>query len=179
VASAPAQGNATVVRSNCPGSGTGYGVDTGAVTLQVQATGRWQLRVDEEVNSPLNEPPLTAMSASGSAVLFSGSFYGIDKQAQGRFRLYQLANGGYALRFQDFYVTPNTDLEIRLSTAPRLRTTSDYLRSSSAFVAALPITAGSMNFVVPVGVNPHVYQSVVIWCQRQVSAYAAAPLRTP
>jgi hypothetical protein len=119
------------------------------------------------------------MSVPGSAVAFVGSFYGIDQQAQGSFRLYRLATGGYAVRVQDFYVTPNTDLEIRLSTAPRPRTTGDYLDSSSAFVAALPITAGSMNFMVPAGLDPHGYQSVVIWCERQASAYAGAPLGTP
>jgi hypothetical protein len=57
------------------------------------------------------------------------------------------------------------------------RSTRQYLSAPSKNVAALDITAGSMNFVLPAGVDPTRYRSVVIWCPIITSAYAAATIR--
>jgi hypothetical protein len=43
-------------------------------------------------------------------------------------------------------------------------------------VAPLDITAGSTNLAVPDTVDPSQFRSVVIWCERLHSAYAAASL---
>jgi hypothetical protein len=39
------------------------------------------------------------------------------------------------------------------------------------------VTAGSLNFMVPAGVGPNQYRSVVVWCPLIDSAYAAVTLR--
>jgi hypothetical protein len=77
----------------------------------------------------------------------------------------------------DFFVTANTDLEVQLSPLEAPRSTDQVKASNPVSVAALDITAGSLNFVLPPTVDPTRYKSVVIWCERLFSAYAAASLR--
>lgn len=166
-----------VVDQPCPGSGAGYGTRTGAVRVQVTAGGPWELQIDQQVDLPLNEPPLPAMAAPGASAVATGDFYRIDQFGDGKVAVYRLADGSYALRLEDFYVTPNTDLEVQLSPLAAPRTTEQVAGARSASVATLDVTAGSMNFTVPPGIDPARYQSVVIWCERLFSAYAAATLR--
>ncbi|MGH9072245.1 MAG: hypothetical protein ACRDX8_14040, partial [Acidimicrobiales bacterium] len=53
---------------------------------------------------------------------------------------------------------------------------SAYVAAPSAYVSALDVTAGSLNFAIPKGVDPTHYHSLVIWCQLLHSAYGAATL---
>lgn len=144
--------------------------------LQVVAEGPWEAHVEQQVDVPLIEQPLAAMSAPGARVVASGDFYRIDQVGRGRVTVYRLPNGRYALRLSDFYVTANIDLEIRLSPLRRPRTTRDYLSAPAKLAAPLDVTTGAMNFVLPAGVDPRRYRSVVIWCPLITSAYAAATL---
>ncbi len=160
----------------CPGTGTAYATRTGETKLRVSAQGPWTLRVDQQVDVPLDEPPLAAMTAHGTVVLRTTKFYPIDQTGTGRITVYRLATGAYALRLSNFYISPNVDLQIRLSPLGAPHSTRQYLSKSSVLVAPLDITTGSLNFTVPRGVNPTVYRSVVIWCPLITSAYAAASL---
>ena len=144
--------------------------------LQVEADGSWSARVEQQIDVPLIEPPLPAMSAPGTREVATGDFYRMDQVGQGRVTIYRLPDDRYALRLSDFYVTPNVDLEIRLSPLEEPKTTRQYLSAPAKLAAPLPTTAGSMNFVLPDGVDPSRYRSVVIWCPLIVSAYAAATL---
>jgi hypothetical protein len=144
--------------------------------LQVVANGRWTVRVEQQVDVPLVEPPLTTMTAASTRTAATGSFYRIDQVGRGRLTIYRLANGRYALRLSNFYVTANIDLEIRFHPLRKPRTTRQYLSAPSKLVAPLDVTTGSMNFLVPAGVDPRRYGSVVIWCPLITSAYAAATL---
>jgi len=165
------------VDAGCPGSGTGYGTTTGSVSLQVQAEGPWQMQVDQQVDVPLNEQPLAAMSAPGATRAATGSFYRIDQTGTGTVTLYRLAAGTYALRFDDFFVTANSELDIRLSGLDEPKTSDQFLAAPSAIVAPLEVTTGSLNFTLPADVDPTQYKSVVIWCRLINSAYSAATLR--
>ncbi|MDQ6805194.1 MAG: hypothetical protein M3065_09560 [Actinomycetota bacterium] len=160
----------------CPGTGTAYVTRTGAVNLRVSAGGPWTLHVAQEVDVPLVEPPLPAMSAPGSAIVSTGKFYGIDQKSIGRLVVYRLASGRYALRLSDFYVSPNVDLQVRLDPLRAPHSTHQFLSTKSALAAPLNVTAGSLNFLVPPGLDPTKFRSVVIWCPLIVSAYAAASL---
>lgn len=162
--------------ADCPGTGTGYATTTGTTNLRVQADGPWQIKVDQQVDVPLDEPPLPAMTAPGAAPLSTGSFYKIDQVGTGTVTVYRLADGTDALRLSDFYVTPNTDLEVRLSPLPSPHSTGEYTAAPSARVSFLDVTAGALNFAVPAGIDPTQYRSVVLWCDRLHSAYAAASL---
>ncbi len=166
-----------LVDAACPGTGTGFATRTGNTNLSVTAGGAWKLQVDQQVDVPLVERPLPAMTAPGAATVFTGAFYRIDQAGIGRLSIYRLPTGKYALRLASFYVTPNVDLQIRLSPLASPRTTRQFLSAASALVARLDITAGSLNFIVPSAVNPMRYRSMVIWCPLINSAYAAASLK--
>ncbi len=165
-----------LVDATCPGSDTGYSTETGAKSLAVNAAGPWQLQVEQQLDVPLVEPPLPAMTDPGTVVETTGSFYRMDQSGTGVVNIYRLADGSAALRLDDFFVTPNVDLEIHLSPLEAPHTTEEFLSVPSVEVAPLDVTAGSMNFTVPSGIDPSRYRSVVIWCPLINSAYAAATL---
>ncbi len=166
-----------VVDAACPGSGTGYGTTAGSVSLAVQADGPWQLQIDQQVDVPLDEPPLPAMTAPGAVRVSSGTFYRIDQIGNGTVTLYRLPDGTYALRLDNFFVTANSELEVKLSSAEEPKSSEQYLAAPSALVSRLDITTGSLNFTLPPDVDPNQYHSVVIWCRLINSAYSAAALR--
>jgi hypothetical protein len=168
----------TLVDAACPATRTTEAATRPRVALNVDADGPWTMRVERQIDVPLVEPPLPAMTAPRATRLAVGRFYGIDQVGRGRVTVYRLPNGRHALRLDNFYVTPNIDLEIRLSPLREPRSTRQYQRASSALVRMLDVTTGSMNFMIPRGVDPRRYRSVVLWCQNLISAYAAATLRT-
>lgn len=168
-----------LVDAACPGTDTAYATSTGTLSLGVKADGPWQLQIEQQVEVPLEEPPLPAMTAPGTTPLTIGAFYRIDQVGSGGVTIYRLADGTYTLRLENFYVAPNVDLEIRLSPLAAPQTTDQFTSAPSATVTRLDVTAGSMNFAVPKEVDPRQYRSVVIWCPPLRSAYAAATLRPP
>lgn len=171
-----AAGPHPLVDAACPGTGTGYATRTGATSLAISADGPWQVQVDQQVDVPLVEAPLAAMTAPGAKAVATAALYGIDQSGSGRITVYHLADSSYSLRLDDFFITPNVDLEIRFSPLPAPHTTDAYLGAPSVAVAPLDVTTGSINFAVPAAVDPTRYASVVIWCPLIRSAYAAATL---
>ena len=167
-----------VVDGACAAGGVGYGVGSGPVSLQVTADGPWHFEIAQQLDTPLVEPPLAAMTAPGASKLASGSFYDIDRTGTGRVTLYRQADGAYSFRLEDFFVSPTEDLELRLSPLEAPRNSEEFMRSPSELVVRLDVTAGTMNYPVPAGVDPTRFRSVVVWCGPINSAYAAATLGT-
>ncbi len=165
-----------LLAGRCGTTEVGYGTDPGATSLAIGADGPWQLQVEQQIDLPLVEPPTPAMTAPGTVTVASGEFYRLDQAETGSVSIYRLEDGSHALRLDDFFVTPNVDLEIRLSPLEAPQTTAEFMSEPSAWVAPLDVTAGSMNFTVPDDVDPTQYASVVIWCPLIDSAYAAASL---
>lgn len=166
-----------VLDAGCPASPTGYSTRTGSVRLDVRADGPWQMRVDQQVDVPLVEPPLQAMTAAGAVKVTTGSVYRVDQVGMGTATFYRLPDGSYALRLEDFFVTPNTDLELQLSTLAAPKTTEEVTNARSGTIASLDVTAGAMNFPVPREIDPTKFQSLVIWCELTRNAYAAVSLQ--
>lgn len=166
-----------LIDATCPGRDIGYATKPGSISLRVEAEGRWRLEVEQQVDVPLDEAPLPAMTAPGAGAVATGSFYRIDQVGTGTVTIYRLADGTYALRLDNFFVTANSDLEVQLSPLDTPTTTDQVSKARSPTVAPLDVTAGSINFKVPPGVDPTQFKSVVIWCERLFSAYAAATLR--
>lgn len=167
-----------LVDSPCGAGGVGYGAGSGPISLQVTADGPWHLQIAQQLDTPLVEPPLPAMTAPGAAKVSAGAFYNIDKTGTGRVTLYRQADGGYSLRLEDFFVSPTADLELRLSGVEAPKSSEEFMRSPSELVVRLDVTAGSLNYAVPAGVDPTRFRSVVVWCAPVNSAYAAATLGT-
>lgn len=166
-----------LIDGQCPRGETAYATRSGTTRLQVTADGPWRMKVEQQVDVPLVEPPMPEMTAPGSRVVAKGAFYRMDQTGNGTITVYRLADGRHALRLDDFYTTPNIDLEIRFHPLVAPKTTADYLSvPASDKVAPLDVTTGEMNFVVPAGIDPLAYRSVVIWCPLINSAYSAATL---
>lgn len=165
-----------LVDAACPQGDSGYATSTGPVDLHVGAEGDWGLEVAQQIDTPLVEPPLEAMTAPGAATVATGAVYGVDQSGMGEVILYREADGGYSLRLEDFYVTPTVDLELRLSPLGAPESSEEFLEMPSELVTVMDITAGSLNYPVPETIDPTEFQSIVIWCPPIVSAYAAASL---
>lgn len=169
-------GTEPLVDAACPGHGTALSNRNGALRLAITAAGPWTLDVEQQVDVPLVEPPLPSMAAATTSVAFTGGFYRVDQAGQGRLTIYRLALGKYVMRLANFYTTPNIDLEVRFTRLRSPITTKAFMRAPSIVVAPLNVTAGSLNFALPKGLNPARYRSAVIWCPLINSAYSAAPL---
>lgn len=167
-----------LVDTDCAtGSGTDLAIHTGSITMDVTAVGTWELIVDQQIDFPLDEPPLPGM-AEGT-VLGQGEFYDLENEGTGTVRLYQLPDGSRALRFEDFEVTQNTDLFIWVSENPRPANSAEAVGSPYVQIANLRSTAGNQNYVLPDDLPTAKARSIVIWCAPVSIAYAAAPLAAP
>ncbi|MDQ6803965.1 MAG: DM13 domain-containing protein [Actinomycetota bacterium] len=160
----------------CPSHATGYATQTGATRVEVTSGGPWRLEVAQEINVPLVEPPLPAMTSSGTSKVAVGSFYNVDQSATGHLTFYRGADGRFFLRLDHFFVSPNTDLQLLLSALKAPHSSSVVAGGSLKLVATMDVTAGSLNYVVPAGVDPTRFKSLVVWCPATSSAYAAASL---
>lgn len=170
----PRRPAALVDSGACPKEGEGFSIVTGQVKLNIAASGPWKLIVDQQVDVPLDEPPLPAM-ASGR-VLGQGDFYNVEKNGTGTARLYQLADGTRALRFESLEVNQNTDLFVWLNAATNPKTSRDAVSSDYWVLGNLKSTVGSQNYVIPPEIPLDRVRSIVIWCQPVAIAYAAATL---
>ncbi|MDQ6846986.1 MAG: DM13 domain-containing protein [Candidatus Dormibacteraeota bacterium] len=174
-----ASGSKALIDAGCPGRGTAFASVTGPVRLDIMASGPWQMTIEQQVDVPINQPPLAATTAAGATVASAGTFYGVDQQGRGTVTVYRLADNGYAVRLDNFYVTPNAALDIRFSTPAAPHNDTDVSSAPVAHIADLVATAGSMNFSVPPGVQPAHFGSITVWCVQLQTAYAAATLVTP
>jgi Electron transfer DM13 len=161
----------------CPSRGTGTEVRTGAHALRIKASGGWRVVVEQQVDTPLREPPLSAMRSSRARVIARGRFSSLERRGRGTAALYRLPGRRLALRLEDFATSANSDLFVWLSTSPRPRTTVQAARAPHRVLAALKSTIGEQNYLIPRTVDAREIRSIIIWCVPVRIAYAAAPLR--
>jgi hypothetical protein len=160
---------------SCPKDGEGFAVDTGVQSLKVTTGGPWKATVEQQVDRPLIEPaPATLATAK---VLGTAKVYNVDREGEGTAKIYELPTGARLIRLEDFFVSINSDLEIRLSELPSPHSTEEAARAPWKFVAPLKATVGTMNYEVPPDVDLSKYQSIVIWCEITRNAYAAASIQ--
>jgi hypothetical protein len=160
---------------SCPKDGEGFSSDKGSQTLKVTTAGAWKLTVEQQVDTPLVEP-LPANLASAK-VVGTAKVYNVDREGQGTARIYERGDGTRAIRLEDFFVTINSDLEIRLSTLAAPKSTDEIANSPFKVVAPLKATVGNMNYDVPRDVDVNQFKSIVIWCEITRNAYAAATIQ--
>ena len=160
--------------ATCATDGTGYATQPGRYSLKVTADGPWKLTVDKQVDTPLVEA-LTPEMAAGK-VIATAKVYNVDRVGEGTAKVYQLADGSRVMRLEDFFVSINSDLEIRVSPLAHPNTTDEVVAAPYKVVAPLKATLGSMNYPVPSDLDLRQYHSIVIWCEITKNAYAAAAL---
>jgi len=161
----------------CPGKDEAEWIQSGKQRLKVNAVGRWRVDVEQQVDTPLNEPPLRAMRSERAEVLARGSFGPVERRGKGRVALYRLPSERLALRFEDFSTSSNTDLFVWLSQGARPKTTKQAVKAPHNQIAVLKSTLGSQNYVLPRSVTEDDFRSIVIWCEPVRIAYTAAGLR--
>jgi hypothetical protein len=160
---------------SCPKDGEGFSADKGAQTLKVTTGGPWKVSVEQQVDTPLIEPAPAGLASA--KVLGTASVYNVDREGQGTAKIYELPNGTRLIRLEDFFVSINSDLELRLSERPNPKSTDDAVNSPWKLVAPLKATVGTMNYEIPKDVDVSEYQSIVIWCEITRNAYAAASIQ--
>lgn len=170
------ESGAARMRRKCRKEGEASFITTGNVELTAQAASRFEATVEQQVDTPLDEPPLRAMRAPGASVAARGRFYSIERRSRGRALVYRLSNGRLALRFEAFRTSSNSDLFVWLSEAERPRTTKQVLASPHREIALLKSTLGTQNYVLPRGVDAGSFRSIVIWCEPVLIAYGGASL---
>lgn len=170
----PPRRSAPVVDTTCPKEDTGYSIVTGPVRMSVEATGTWKAVVDQQVDTPLNEPLLAGMTPD--RVVASGSFYKLEVEGEGTVDLYRLADGRRILRFEDFKTAENTDLFVWLSEAAKPANSAEAVRTPHVQITNLKSTVGTQNYEIPASIPTEKIRSVVIWCEPVAIAYAAAAL---
>jgi len=170
----PPRRPAALVDSACPGKGEGFAVVSGDVRLKIEATGPWQVVVDQQVDTPLREPPFEGMATA--PVLRQGNFYNIEKMAKGNARLYRRADGATVLRLEQLEVSTNVDLFVWLSEIPSPTTSAAAVGGPHTVLGNLKSTVGDQNYVLPPTVSPDAVKSLVIWCEPVRAAYGAATL---
>lgn len=168
-------GTRPLVDAECP-QGVGNSDRTGSTHLEVIADGRWSLEVAQRIELPLVEPLLPEMTATGATAVAAGSFYKVDRVGAGTVTIYEQADGRYSVRLEDFWVNPKSSLQLRLSAAESPLTTKEYLGAPSQLLASMDVTAGSLNYLPPGGVDPPAFRSVVVWSPLDNHVYAAARL---
>ena len=163
-----------VADASCPGAGSKTLVDHGRATVAVKASGSWSVDVRQQVDTPLEEPPLAGMSPR--ALLARGRFHRIQKRGEGTVSLYRLPSGRLALRYERFYTAPSPGLELWLSRAEDPRSTLDSRRAAHVNAGPLRSTYGSYNQLLPRGAAAEKIKSVIVWCPTVLIAFGAAPL---
>ncbi len=163
--------------ARCPDRGEASWIQSGRQRLSVNPRGRWRVVVEQQVDTPLREPPLRAMRADGAEVLARGRFYRVERRGRGRAALYRLPGGRHALRFEGFNTSANTDLFVWLSEARRPKTTKQAVRAPHREFALLKSTLGDQNYLLPRNLDVDRFRSIVIWCEPVSIVYTAAALR--
>ncbi|MGH2704363.1 MAG: DM13 domain-containing protein [Actinomycetota bacterium] len=164
-----------LLSSPCPKDGEAFSVNTGEVRLSIDASAKWTATVEQQVDTPLNEPALPEMA--NAPVLLKGTFYDVEKKGKGTITLYRLPNGQRALRFsEDFEVTNDISLVIWLSEVPNPKNSKEVVDSPHVEIAALKSTRGSQNYIVPADVPTNKIRSVALYCVPVPSIYTAAAL---
>ena len=163
-----------VVDAACPKEDVGYSIVTGPVKLSIEATGQWKAVVDQQVDTPLDEPLLAGMTPD--RVVASGEFYRVEVRGEGSAKLYRLADGRRILRFEGFQTGENTDLFVWVSEASKPTNSQQASSAPHVEIGNLKSTLGTQNYELPASLPNDKIRSIVIWCQPVAIAYAAAAL---
>jgi hypothetical protein len=163
-----------VLDTTCPKEDTGYSIVTGPVRMQIEATGTWKAVVDQQVDTPLDEPLLPGMTPD--RVIAQGSFYKVEVRGEGTAKLYRMPDGKRILRFENFQTGENTDLFVWLSELPKPANSAQAVGSPHIEISNLKSTIGTQNYEIPANIPTEKIKSIVIWCQPVQIAYAAVAL---
>ncbi len=144
--------------------------------LTVAAHGHWRAVVEQQLDTPLREPPLAAMRSSAARTVARGAFHPVESPGDGTASLYRLPNDRLALRLQNLRTAAYPDLFVWVSEARNPRTSAQVAASAHVELGRLKSTRGDQNYLLPKGLDRDAVGSVVIWRAPIRMAYTAAAL---
>lgn len=127
----------------------------------------------------INNSPDTVVATLAQPIAVSvGTFRDGDSfhKGMGEAALYQLAEGSFILRFENFDVTNGPDLHVYLAKHPDPTTTEDVNDGGYLDLGSLKGNQGAQNYPIPAGTDIGLYKSVVIYCQPFHVVFSVAPL---
>lgn len=153
----------------------------------------WKLWQDETVQEALPEvtaaastPPAGAPSGTaatpspaGPTTLASGEMISHEHATSGTVRFVRLADGSHVVRLEGLDTSNGPDLHVWLTDAPVKEGRAGWhVFDDGQYVSLgkLKGNKGSQNYTVPEDVDPSLYTSVTIWCDRFDVSFGAAEL---
>jgi len=133
------------------------------------------------VGSP---PPSTATSvaaspaASGPTTVAMGSFHRVDADASGTVALEHLADGSFAVVFEEFTVASAVHINVILVSNANVTKDADIDQTKIVDLGPLTGTTGMQDYKVPAAMTAGAmgYHTVVLWDTAMKHAVGAAPL---
>ena len=129
----------------------------------------------EGTDTSTTQAPTTTTSTApaGPVEVTTGSFYGIDHSAEGTATVYE-QDGRYVLRFED-----DTDIQNGPDLFVWILPTEDYEGGTPPDyldLGKIKGNVGGQNYELPPEFDPDVHRTVMVWCLRFATPFAAAPL---
>lgn len=120
----------------------------------------------------------TAPAASGPTMVATGTFHRVDGDASGTVALEHLADGSFAVVFEDFKIDSAAHTDVILVPNSDVTKDADIDKSKILDLGALTGTSGMQDYRVPADMagNAMSYHTVVLWDTQMTHAIAAAPL---
>ena len=123
---------------------------------------------DQVTKQPMPDAPV---------LLAHGALRDADRvhKGSGNAGLYQLPDGGYLLRLEDFRTTNGPDLRVLLVENPDPQGRGD-IKSGFLDLGALKGNVGNQNYTIPADADVSRFASVVIYCRAFHVLFSVAPL---
>ncbi len=124
------------------------------------------------VEEPMPEGGEPVALASGSFQPLPGEY---EVAGEGTATIYQLPDGGYILRLENFFVTNCPGLRVYLAVENELESDAD---SEEIWLDMGPLKGnkGNQNYEISSDIDPGEYSSVIIWCESLETSFSVASL---
>lgn len=154
----------------------------GLLVLAALAPLAWYLLSPLVLDRPA-PPEASVTELAGAAgvgtVVARGAFGEVDAihRGEGEAVLARLPDGRYLLRFERFRVTNGPDLYVYLAGHPAPRSSAELHGIADLEVATLKGNIGEQSYLLPDGLDPAQFRSVVVYCKRFTTVFSTAELR--
>lgn len=150
-------------------------VATETTAPSTTTTSPTETTLPEGTDTSTTQAPTTTTTTvpSGPVEVSTGSFYGIDHSAEGTATVYE-QDGRYVLRFED-----DTDIQNGPDLFVWVLPTEDYEGGTPPDyldLGKIKGNVGGQNYELPPEFDPDVHRTVMVWCVRFATPFAAAPL---
>ena len=127
--------------------------------VEVEAVEVAENMPDKEMDEPMPEMENAPVIIAQGQLQDADSFH----QGSGSTTIYQLPDGQYVLRFEDFESTNGPDLHVLLAKHPTPTTREDVMQGYLD-LGSLKGNIGNQNYEIPADVDISEYNSIVIYC---------------